>query len=690
MANKQRNTYNNDRLMWLGAFAPGLRTLPPKTALLQLAKPTSYPSKTGDLSIAMRIVPSSEMVEDQKCKVFINGRRVLLTPPGSYTDFPAIQENDLLSVWVYATSDDLPTPAKILSQMVPAITGVSGAFPATLSSEIYGYVNGLSVTSSVILGSPVAFGATPGTYGIAQYIDTAKKLAYNQAELAQVVFRTVSNTGKTSEFAFRLQVIMCERVERYQAVQRNGTAGGQFLFSKQQIDTQYSDYLAQLGYVWMYKAATQLAPNTGLPLYASLNQSSSGSTYQLNVTLPNYPLVSNLTLPTAAYKGKRAYSNALNDTLGTGFSRTLVTVQYISPNAPPGSLLGVPSYNTTVKAEGDIEFTKDFITIPLFSLPIPPGYLPEETLYTQAVVISKLQYSSYLQVLNNVTSAYQYPFYPALFESYTRNSNLTPAPQNSVFNSTPALGDFPATVILSYAQNLLGVPTRILSQYVDTDNPELPTEPGRVVYIQLTSNLELSDSDYAALEAAGIQTLSQFESYVSANPTIGELNTEAGFDLDFNTSQMQSILDIPGSDEDQLLDLYKRLEAGFTPDIDFLANQSNSLVTKVTPNSATPDAMEKLRMAGKMVSGVNSLITLGKILSNIGVLSTPIGVFMLINTGINIYNASQATSGLINNRIPKYIPTVNDTFTNAFKELVSPTPSLPQRGTVLPLPRSIP
>lgn len=706
MATKQRNQYNNDRLMWLGAFAPGLRKrvrTPPFQAPEQLAKPSGYPGQNGDITVTMKAVPQTLMA-DQRMKWFVNGKKVVLPESPTWADLPEIQDGDRLTVWVYEEEELLPAIPDVALSIYPSLGGAPAAFPATISAVSYGYVNGLYLVSNTPVGNPVAAGATPLTFGVVFEYKTTKLLPYEGAELAQVVFSAEPATGKTTEFAFLFEVVMCKITARHQAVQHNGVAGGNFLVDGYRTNQIYSavdpGVLQALIGRSTYKnfvdvsSVSTLLPTLQSQTYSSAGLSPAGS-YTLSYTAPL--MDPTLVLPTGTYPGIRSYFTALNGKL-SGMPLQILTGAYGGPIpsgiTPPGSLLTIPAYSGVgAKLITPFNFDPTYrpFGLPPFTyvrdLPIPDGYDPADTVYSEVVYYCESKQFLTSSVTDPIGSFnYVWPprYMATLFNGTTQTYQGASNPGHGWDGGDPNVpnGVLGVSTILA--------PTYVLSQYVDSENPELSSETGRAVYIQLTTTVELSDAQYAALREAGVASLSDFEQFVADNPDVGEIQTETNFDLDLNTPQMQDLLGTNQLDEDKAQALFDLLSNGMTGTEDFLAAAGNAIDTKVYPPS--PSAMDQLKMAGKVVSGVNSLLTLGKILANTAVLSTPLGILMAINTGINIYNATQAASGLANNQMPQYIPTVNETFFNAFRNLVSPTP--PRTGSGFPVnfpqPKKIP
>lgn len=682
MANRIRNTYNNDRLMWLGSFSPALRTpksLPPEK---KLSTPSQYPPKQGPITQTVRFLANS-LMEDGKTKVFLNGSRVLDPLPMDLESLPIVEDNDLITIYIYAEATTLPKPAHFVLAFAPIYSGDDVNFPAIVSCDTYGYVNGLTATPGIV-GSPVSNGAPLGSVVIQLEYITEKSISLFEEELAQLVVRITSAGGKDTELGIRLQVVMCEKLERYQAVQHNGTAGGQFLWDFYQIDQIYTPSTAtifspfdnntvgQVPYLYHVSDVDGIVK----PTPASLTQSTvSGSPSSFTVTFSQHSNVPNA--PTGTYQGRANYAAGLNLVLGSlSGPLTLAQVDYTSGISPPGSLFGPPPYSITVTTEQGIQFESTWKESIVQQLPNPTSD-PEAT-YEEVIVQSTPVIAAYPKFVVNNIGDYRYPPVPLDY--------FIPGPQ--VFGSTPAVipliaGVYPSDQPWSiYSRAILYASTYRLNQYVDPETPEANPQPGRVAYIMLTSSVTLSDEDYQALIAAGVDTLDSLASYIEDNPGLGEARINAEFDLDLNTPQMESLLgtgeNLADLSDAELQQLYNSL--AFRPSEEYRTIAGNILETKLTPPS--PSFMDKLRMVIKVGTGVNSLVTLGKILGNIGVLTTPLGILMLINTGINIYNGVQAADGLLTNQQPKYIPTVGDVFFNAFKT----TPTSPQAGTIRPVP----
>ena len=684
MVNRIRNQYNNDRLMWLGAFAPGLRSLgPPIQEKEKLSSGNPQP-RQGPLSFTMQAQAVSNMDTDQKVKFFINGSQVPPPELGDWNTYPVIVDNDLLTVWVYAPTEELPAQAKLTLTFLPDITGPSASFPGTMAVNFYGYVNGLEVVSNTPVGNPVAEGATPGSYGVILSLDTEKLLARDEQELGQMVFSVTASDGEVTQVSYRIQVVMCEKIERYQAVQHDGTAGGPFLWDWKDMRDTYdnsvvSNIIATSG---QYPILYSYQDKTGLVLPVPATSTDSTVTGPAISMTYNFPLIGSIPdMPTDTFKGKDNYAAALNLPLGSLTETLLATGSYTSPYSAPGTIFTIPSYNIDVTSQGPIRFDSSFTEFLVQDLPNPTT--DPEAIYQEILVQSIVRVSTYTTVFN-ASASYIWPPIPARYLVTPEERFNGPAiigPNNGTWGA-----DLPHR---GTARAIIYAPTYKLSQYVDPEITEANPQPGKAVYLMLTATVQMSDEEYAALRAAGVQSLEDFEQFIQDNPSVGEIQTLTEFSLDLNTSQMQNILGT-GQDLDdaEAEALFKRLASDLVPTEDFLNIPGNKLDYKITPPS--PSNMDKLKMAGKVVSGVNSLVTLGKIAANIGVLQSPLGILMLINTGINIYNGAQAAGGLIDNKNPQYIPTVNETFFNAFKELVSPTPARPRGPVILPAPRRIP
>lgn len=698
---KQRNTYNNDRLMWLGAFAPGLRTPRPVSSSEKLSTVPNYPARKGDVEVVLRVSLQSLMT-DPRTKFFVNDVKVTLPESPTWADLPQVVDGDRVTVWVYEEEELLPAVPNFDLSLFPSLSGQPSAFPVNISGTSYGYVNGLYPDAEGSVGNPVAEGTTPLTFGSFFQYKTTKLMSYDNTEMAQVVFTADPALGQTTEIAFWIEVVMCKITARHQAVQHDGTAGGNFLvdgYTTKQIynGAVTSDTLDLLVAKSTYRNFVTVSGNQTLfPTQESQTYSSAGlsppGSYVLSYTAPL--MDPTLQLPTDTYPGKRTYFAALNLKLANE-PLQILTGEYGGPIpdaiAPPGGLLAIPSYTGAgCILSQPLRFSPDYLPggvgpyIYIQNLPIPEGYDPADTLYSEVVYYSEPKPSLTSSVVNPIGSLnYSWPPtylpspYDAVTDTYVGESNAGHGWDGGDTNvPTRVLG---VSTILA--------PTYVLSQYVDAENPELARQTGRAVYIQLTTTVELSDAQYAALREAGVQSIGDFEAFIADNPDIGEIATTTEFDIDLNTPQMQDVLGTNQEDQEKADALFALLNDGFTPSEDFLAAAGNSVQSKLYPPS--PSNMDKLKMAGKVVSGVNSLITLGKIIANIGVLQTPLGILMLINTGINIYNATQAAQGLANNQNPQYIPTINESIYNSlFRDPNPPRSNLPR--TVPPFPRRIP